>query len=381
MATIRKRKWTTKKGVTVKYVADFTDQKGDRHERLFDRRGDAAEWLKSATEQARKGGLVSRRGDITLAQAADNWLDECKANGLERVTITGYEKTVLLHILPTLGAYKLSGLDVQIVKDWRKALLETSGLSRYTAAKVRRVLQTIVTQAIQDGHIGHNVVKLVGIRVSTRDDRKLEIGRDIPTKKDVARLLEVCAEEFPGQRAFLLTAALTGMRASELRGLPWSAVDFDKKVIMVRQRADRFGVIGRPKSKAGYRDIPIAPYLVRVLREWKVACPNGKLHLVFPTRTGTVQPHSNLCSRFWRPLQRAARILDEAGKPKYGFHSLRHYAASVWIEAGFTAKRLQERLGHESYKMTFDTYGHLFPASDADQEIFARIERELGLLA
>jgi integrase len=381
MATIRKRRWTTKKGVTVKYVADFTDQKGDRHERLFDRRGDAAAWLQAAAEQAKKGGLVSRRNEITLVKAAENWLDECKANGLERVTIVGYEKTIALHILPTLGAYKLGDLDVQIVKDWRKGLLENSGLARYTAAKVRRVLQAIINQANRDGYIGHNVVKLVDIRLSTRDARKIEIGRDVPTKADVTKLLVLCAEEFPRQRALLLTAVLTGMRASELRGLTWEAVDFEQCKISVRQRADRFGTIGRPKSKAGYRDIPIAPYLTRVLREWKLACPNGKLGLVFPTSVGTVQPHSNLCSRFWLPLQRKAGMLDEAGKPKYGFHSLRHYAASVWIEAGFTAKRLQERLGHESYKMTFDTYGHLFPAPEADQALFARIERELGLHA
>ena len=46
---------------------------------------------------------------------------------------------------------------------------------------------------------------------------------------------------------------LTGMRASELRGLIWSNVDLERGVIHVRQRADASGTIGKPKSKADAR--------------------------------------------------------------------------------------------------------------------------------
>ena len=45
------------------------------------------------------------------------------------------------------------------------------------------------------------------------------------------------------------------MRLSELRGLNWRNVDLDNGVIRVRQRADAWGHIGPPKSKAGKRDI------------------------------------------------------------------------------------------------------------------------------
>jgi integrase len=65
----------------------------------------------------------------------------------------------------------------------------------------------------------------------------------------------------------------SGMRASELRGLPWTNVDLDAGVIHVRQRADAWGKIGKPKSKAGSRDIPLAPIVINTLREWKVLCP------------------------------------------------------------------------------------------------------------
>jgi len=63
----------------------------------------------------------------------------------------------------------------------------------------------------------------------------------------------------------------------------------------------------------------------------------------------------------------------------FGFRALRHFAASLWIELGFTPKRLQARLGHWSSNMTFDRSRHLFPSGGDDHERFAR--GEIGLVA
>ena len=90
-------------------------------------------------------------------------------------------------------------------------------------------------------------------------------------------------------RPLLLTAIFTGLRASELRGLRWADVDLKLGELHVRQRADRYNAIGRPKSAAGERTIPLAPMLVNTLREWKLACPKSELDLAFPTASG--RPH------------------------------------------------------------------------------------------
>jgi integrase len=66
------------------------------------------------------------------------------------------------------------------------------------------------------------------------------------------------------------------------------------------------------------------------------------------------------------------------GKPKYGLHSLRHFAASWLIEQGFQPKRVQAMLGHASVVMTFDRYGHLFPAREDDHAKLAA--GELGMV-
>jgi len=56
--------------------------------------------------------------------------------------------------------------------------------------------------------------------------------------------------------------------------------------LRVYQRADRFNAIGRPKSEAAERDVPLPPIVVNTLREWKLACPKGELGLVCPRRAG-----------------------------------------------------------------------------------------------
>jgi len=86
----------------------------------------------------------------------------------------------------------------------------------------------------------------------------------------------------------------SGLRTSELRGLTWEAVDLERQVLTVRQRADRWNTIGLPKSDPTRREIPLAPIVVNTLRAWKLPCPNGELNLVFPTGEGNVERHANI---------------------------------------------------------------------------------------
>jgi hypothetical protein len=127
----------------------------------------------------------------------------------------------------------------------------------------------------------------------------------------------------------ILTAIFTGLQASELRGLKWPDVDLKTAELHVRQRADRYGTIGSPKSKSGQRTVPLPPMLVNVLREWKLACPKNDLDLVFPTSTGErrdgsavgggIEHHTNIVHRGFIPAQISAGVvvpvLDENGKP------------------------------------------------------------------
>jgi integrase len=187
--------------------------------------------------------------------------------------------------------------------------------------------------------------------------------------------------------------------------LRWTDVDLTKGEIHVRQRADRYNAIGKPKSWSGTRTIPIGPFVVNTLREWKLKCPsrdggkrteNGEpikeQHFVFPTRTGRIASRSNIIiAVLWPTLIDAGVTVQgpgKSGKPvikaKYtGLHALRHFYAS-WcinrkVDGGLElpAKMVQERLGHANIAMTLDTYGHLFPRGDDGKEL---AEAELRLI-
>ena len=154
------------------------------------------------------------------------------------------------------------------------------------AKKVLGSLKAILKDAKRRGNVAQNVAADVSITTSGREQPKLHVGRDIPTRDEIQRIIDAA---WPGRgRALLMTAALTGMRASELRGLRWSDVDLAKRQIHVRQRADRYRKIGHPKSAAGTRAIPIGDMVVNTLREWKLQCPKGAENLVFPTGVGTI---------------------------------------------------------------------------------------------
>lgn len=178
----------------------------------------------------------------------------------------------------------------------------------------------------------------------------------------------------------IITAIFTG-EASELRGLPWGDVDLETGQIHVRQRADNFGKIGPTKSKAGKRDIPLAPLVINTLKQWQAECPEGALDLVFPNILGNIEVLSNIHTRCWGPLQIKCGIID-AGKPRYDFHMLRHAAATLFIQyLGWTPHRLKTVMGHASITLTFDLYGHLFENVEADRADMAKIEAAIRAVA
>ncbi len=208
---------------------------------------------------------------------------------------------------------------------------------------------------------------------------------EIPTKEELRAIIGAAAGRW---RPRLITAIFTGLRASEIRGLRWADVDLKRDVPTVSQRADAWKRIAASKSEAGTRDVPLAPIVVNTLREWKLACPKGDLDLVFPNGSGNVEHHPNIVNRGWEPTQIAAGVVyvdgkDKAGNPikvpkgRYNFHSLRHAAASMFIESGMTPKRVQTVMGHSSIQVTFDVYGHLFSDEEADRRAMRTIEERL----
>jgi integrase len=375
--SIRKRAWATKSGERREaWIVNYSDTAGNRRIATFDRKRDAEHYQDEVKVQVRAGTHTAPSTSPTVAEAAQKWLAFVDGEGREATTRKQYEEHARLHILPRIGREKLASLTMPRIEALRDDLLRN--LSRPMAKKVLTSLKSILKDAMRRGDVAQNVARDVSIKMASRDKRKLKIGVDIPSADEIRNLLSASGALRPA----LLVAALTGLRSSELRGLTWTDVDFTQGVLHVRQRADRFNAMGRPKSEAGERSIPIGPMVVNTLREWKLACPKGAGDLVFPDARGGVLPYQTLRWRF-DAVQVAAGLSASIGEPKYGWHSLRHFYASLSInrrvDGGLELplKTVQDRLGHSSIKQTADTYGHLFPALDDGSEL-AHAERLLA---
>jgi integrase len=386
-----KRTWTNKDGVASSaWCADYKDANGRRIVRAFDLKRNADAFAEKHRVNSRAGlGIADSR--ITLKEAAKRWIGQVEADGREPTTVASYRQHVDKHILPRLGDMPLAKLTDRAVEQFRDRLLRE--MSRPMARKVLGSLKALLK------HNKHHAALGVGFkRDSKRLGRKLKIGVDIPLPEEIGRLVNAARDSF--ERCLFLIATFTGLRASELRGLPWKNVDLNAGRITVTQRADRYCNIGAPKSATSHRSLPIDPTLVAALREWKLACPPGELGLVFPNGVGKPENHSNIVQRMFDPAQRAAGIVvpakDSEGKPrkgkdgnsimvpKYSFHALRHFYASLCVnrraDGGLELppKTVQERLGHASIVMTLDTYGHLFPSNDDAGDMGAAVTKILA---
>jgi integrase len=375
--SVRKRKWTTRNGeARESWIVDYADQDGARHIKTFTRKKDADAHASQVGVDIRAGIHTPVSKSITVAQAADDWITSVELDGREAATVAGYRQHAH-HINARIGNVKLASLTAPRINTLRDDLL--ASMSRVMARKVMGSLRSLLRDAQRRGNVAQNVALSVKrIDADKRSEGRLKVGVDIPAPEEIRAIIAAARRHRP----MLMTAAFSGLRASELRGLRWEDVDLRAGELHVRQRADRYNKTGSPKSRAGHRTVPLGPLVANVLREWKLACPRGEAGLVFPTARGRVASHSDLV----RALQAAVRAagLTDNGKPRYtGMHALRHFYASWCINPvdrggqSLPPKVVQERLGHSSIVMTMDTYGHLFPSGDDAEKRLAAAELAL----
>jgi integrase len=372
VASIRKREWTSRGQTRSAWVIDYFDGAGKRRLKTFATKREAEAWGATALYEVRQGVHTPASASITVAEAFRSWIDHCEAEGLEFGTLRQRRQHLRLHVGSFLGREKLSDLTVPRIHQFDTDL-RTNGRSLAMRKKVLTNLKTAISFAQSRGLVAQNVARSVRLKTEDRHDAgPLREGVNFPAKAELKAMIDKAPERW---RALIVTLVFTGMRISEARGLPWRNVDLTTGLIHVRQRADAWGHIGPPKSKKGARDIPCPPMVVNALRSWREACPQGQLDLVFPNKRGNIETIQNLRERVFIPLQVAAGLITEKGKAKYGFHALRHAAASLFIEhLNWTPKRVQAVMGHASIAMTYDLYGHLFEDRQADQEAMKKIE-------
>lgn len=156
----------------------------------------------------------------------------------------------------------------------------------------------------------------------------------------------------------ILTAAMTGIRQSELLGLRWRDIDWEAQRIRVRNAYVRGEHSSEGKSDLSTRrSVPMADRLAREIDRWsRRALHTGAEDLVFAhPATGNPIDRSKVTRRF-----KAACV--DAGVRPIRFHDLRHTFATRLAASGESLRTIQEFLGHADSKTT-QIYAHYAPSA------------------
>jgi integrase len=315
--------------------------------------GAARRWRASAQTQAAKGVRLAGTAQ-TLRDAAVSFVDGIASGAIrtragERYkpsVVREYERSLRLHVLPTLGGGKLSKVQRRDVQRLADDLL-ASGADPSTIRNALKPLQVIYRRAIEDGDLAVNPCERLRLpAVRGRRER-------IASPAEAAALIAALRLE---DRALWGCAFYAGLRRGELRALDWNDVDLASGLIRVERSMNSHGETGEPKSRAGRRGVPIVAALRDLLVEHKLVASRD-VGLVFGS--SATQPFTPTAIR-----KRALTAWRRTGLDPIGLHECRHTFASLLIAAGVNAKAITAYLGHASIRTTFDLYGHLMPGSE-----------------
>jgi integrase len=366
MSSIHKVRWTSGGKEKIAWAVDYFDQDRKKRRRTFKTQREAKEWDIAAQGEIKAGKHTPDSKSITVIEAMRLWLDRCRLRidldgdeKLEWSTVRQYDSHAGHIAKSSIAAVKLSRLAMPMVEALKDELLGKVRSSA-TARKILTSLKMAIAEAQRRGLVAQNVA--TDVRYGKRKRRPIVEGEDLPTKAELQAILAHAGQWYP----LLVTAAFTGMRSSELRGLRWGDVDFgDRAAVQVRRRADARRIIGEPKSAAGTRTITLIDMVVNALRTHRIASKwSGDDDYVFCNSVGRITFHQSIQSGGFIPVQLAAGI----NPAKYGLHSLRHFYASWLIGLRhYSPKEIQTMLGHATLAMTFDTYGHLLTKSEEEE--------------
>ncbi|ACZ29636.1 integrase family protein [Xylanimonas cellulosilytica DSM 15894] len=327
------------------------------------------------------------RAGATVKAWTAVWLAEHKKHARPKYYAT--DASLVRHwIVPAIGTRRLTDLTPADVRAVTHAVT-SAGRSTTTANAAQGCLLRILRAAVAEGHP-------VPQRVFLTKAPKLAVSdRDAIPNEQAKQLLAHARTLDDGSR--WIAALLNGMRQGECLGLTWDRVSFDKGTLDVdwqlqalpyehgcaggdkaptceRDRpasctSRRFRVpdgyesrhlhltwhLVRPKSKAGWRVIPLTPWMEAALREWQPMCPDNPWGLVWPAvrlsrgkTTPRVLPQTpNRDREAWEAIQAALGITHESGR-RYLLHEARHTTANLLLEAGVDPEVVKAIMGHSS---------------------------------
>lgn len=310
--------------------------------------------------------------NILLTDYMDLWIHN-KKKELEASTYEGYLYR-LTHIKEFFESKKLKVCEVssRIIDQYLQYELAHGKINKKTGCQEplsirtvrsrRSILVSIFNQAMIDGLISQNPVTPVTVKGKRNSD--FEEEQLFLTEDEVTSLLKFLSKEYPRLLPIAFFGAYLGIRRSELLGLKWSAVDFQKKTISIQNTVVKVKSIiekEATKTKSSHRRLPLFDgaykYLLQVKKEQDSYCAffgntyKNTGDYIFTKEDGSCYDPDLLSKQF-------TKAMKKYGRPEISLHKLRHSCASMAINRGWNVKQLQYWLGHSDVQTTMNIYAH-----------------------
>jgi integrase len=283
----------------------------------------------------------------TVRELVEHFLENEFAEGCGRTVkaVRLVRDTLNKHVLPAWGTYRLTEVKAPRVESWLKSLDKANP----TKAKIRDTFSQAYRHGIRYEICQHNPI------ASVRQSRKRSTEPSILEPSEIGAILKELEGIEPARTTFFL-AAVTGLRVSEILGLQWQDVDFERAILHVR-RSCVDGVIGECKTESSRRPLPLPEQAVEALKAWREQSSYIKPDSWVFASDAMFGRQPLYAGSLW--LKNIAPAIARAGitKPKLRWHTLRRSYASLLLTTGADLRTSMELMRHATSAMTLETYG------------------------
>jgi integrase len=317
-------------------------------ERSFDRKADAVRFERFVRHQLDVDQyLDGDSANVTFGEWAERWWPTIERSERAPSTISGYESSLRIQILPHLGSRRLRALHRIDMEEWLGEL-RVAGYSNSTIHAARTVAGMVLASALDAQVIASN--PLVGIRLPTATSR---------TRKALsAEQVEALAGTVDSWwRPYVLVLAYCGLRPGEAAALRRRDLDDLGRLTIERGFTEHRGqLLERDTKTHRLRVVQVPTSVLHVLRaHLDTFVEHDPGALLFTTPAGSPVRIANWRHRVWQPAA------NQIGLPGWATpYVLRHTAASLMAQRGVPVSAAAAALGHDP-AIFLRTYAHLYP--------------------
>ncbi len=273
-----------------------------------------------------------------LIEYAEKWFELYHKPKVKSTTARNTRIILEKHIYPELGRMFM---DEIAFDDVQRLFSSTMHLSESTHDKIKIYLGKLFRNAVEDGLIEKNIMATDRYVLSKKKERREPLT--YTETSDIIRNMENLKAD---DRMYLALLLYTGLRRSEVLGLRWNDVDYDKGVLYISRAAtfdSNTPILDDTKTEAGKRMLP----LLKPLREMLESYPRKGEYILGGEKLWSQQK----VKRMW---ERIEKVIDVHGATP---HVLRHTFATL-AEPHLDVKTLQSVMGHSDIQTTMNRYTH-----------------------